>query len=111
MLATPYVPAIGTTKPDTTSTSQSDEPLVKDVTTEILGASRVEWREGFDMGVRTGTRRVLESQPLGEIAVELLILRAAAANLSEKADYWMRKADEFETEATYWHGVASGSKA
>lgn len=107
MQATQSVAATGTTKPDTTSGLESDEPLVKDVTAEILGEIRAEWREGFDSGLRVGGRRVLESQCVEQIVTELVLLRQVAAKLGEKADYWMQRSDQFELEATYWHGVVA----
>ena len=108
MLATQHAVVIGTSKPSTTSSSQSDEPLIKDVTAEILGERREEWRDGFDAGVKVGSRRILESPTLEQMAAELLLLRDVAERLGKKADYWMRKSDEFEAEATHWHGVAAG---
>lgn len=111
MQATVAVAATGTTKPSTTSGSPSDEPLVKDVTAEILGERREEWRDGYDAGLRAGARRVLESQCMEQIVTELVLLREAAAKLGEKCDFWMARSQEMELEATHWYGVASGTQA
>jgi hypothetical protein len=112
MLATQPRAAIGNTNSDTTTTSKPEpEILIKDVTMEILGESRAEWRRGFDAGLRSGAQRVLESQCMGQIVTELILLREVAAKLGEKCDYWTRRAEEMELEATHWHEVASGTQA
>jgi hypothetical protein len=110
MPATQAVAAIGNTSGDTRTTSK-DEPLIRDVTTEILGEQRAEWRRGFDAGLRTGAQRVLESQCMEQIVTELVLLRDVATKLGAKCDYWMHRADEMELEATHWHEVASGTQA
>lgn len=112
MLATQLSPAIGDTSSAMTTTSKPEpEVLIKDVTMEILGEQRAEWRSGFDAGLRTGAQRVLESSCMGQIVAELILLREVAAKLGEKCDYWMRRSDEMELEATHWHEVASGTQA
>lgn len=85
-----------------------DEPLIVDVTTELIGERRQEWRDGFNAGMRAGTRQVLESDTLEGIALELTVLRAACVRLAADVDYWRGRADENELEAERWHGVAAG---
>lgn len=112
MLATLPIAAIGNTSSDTTTTSKPDlEILIRDVTPEVLLEKRADWRDGYDSGLSAGCRRVLESQCLEQIVTELVLLREVAVKLAARADYWMAKSDAFEAEATYWHGVASGSEA
>lgn len=87
----------------------SDEVLVTDVTTQILGEQREEWRAGYDAGLRAGARRVIESQALEQIVIELVLLREVAQKLGAKADYWIARAQEMEITAEYWHGVSASA--
>jgi hypothetical protein len=83
-------------------------PLVLDVTMELLGERREEWHAGYDAGLRSGAKRVLESEMLAQIVTELLLLREVAHRLGVKADYWAERAQTMELEAEHWHGVAAG---
>lgn len=105
MQATAVSPAIPTTNDGTTLGLPSSEPLVVDVTADIIGERREEWRDGYDAGMKAGARRVIESSCLESITVELVLLREAAKKLGEKADFWMRRAEDMELEATHWHGL------
>lgn len=91
MLATQLEAATGTSKESTTPGLESDEPSVRDVTLEILGERRAEWREGYDAGLREGARRLLDSEALGQVASELVMMRRVAESLGKQADFWKAK--------------------
>ncbi len=91
MLATLPEVVIGTSNPSTTSGLESEEPSVRDVTVEILGERRQEWREGYDAGLLEGARRTLDSYALAEIASELVLMRRVAESLGKQADFWKAK--------------------
>ena len=111
MLATQRVSAIGNTNNGMTNTERLEpEVLIRDVTPELLGEIRQEWRDGFDAGIKTGALRIMDSAALQQIASELVLLREVAHRLGVKCDYWRSKSDEFEEQATYWHGVASETR-
>jgi hypothetical protein len=80
--------------------------------------ARKQWRRGFDAARADAVAELLHGedrdgrpsigrQALEQIAFELVLLRAVAKRLGEKADYWMRRADELQIEATYWHSIAA----
>jgi hypothetical protein len=105
--------AVGGATPNTTLSIalgwKPGEPLVLDVTMELLGERREEWRDGYDAGLRNGAKRVLESEMLAQIVTELLLLREVAHRLGVKADYWAARSQENELAAEYWHSVAAGA--
>jgi hypothetical protein len=84
-------------------------PVIADITADLVGERREDFRRGFDAGVREGSRRVLYSNALEEMALELTLLRQAAADLARKADYWMMHAQRAELSAEYWHQVAAAA--
>jgi hypothetical protein len=91
MLAIPLEAATGSSKRSTTSGLESDEPLVRDVTLEILGEQRQEWRDGYDAGLKAGSQRVLQSQMIEDIALEVKMLRLAVTSLGQQAEFWRQK--------------------
>lgn len=75
-----------------------DEIEVVDVTTELIGERRQEWRDGFEIGMRSGTQRVLQSNAVEQIALELTLLRAAtdvSAQREKLLEHW-------KAEARWW---------
>lgn len=108
MLATQAVAVTEITSLGTTSTDRlAGETLIKDVTLELLGEQRQEWRDGFDAGVKSGVLRIMQSETLIQLASELALLREVASKLGAKCDYWMHKSDEFEAAADHWYSVAA----
>jgi hypothetical protein len=102
----------GVATPNTTLNTalgwKAGEPLVLDVTAELLGERREEWRDGYDAGLRSGAKRVLESEMIAQIVSELILLREVAHRLGVKCDYWADRAQRMELDAEHWHGVAAG---
>ena len=86
-----------------------DEPRVTDVTEEVIGARRADWRDGFDSGLRTGARRVIESQTLEQVVIELKLLRvlyAAACDALADAQYQITVLEaELDYRAPGWDEV------
>lgn len=102
MLATQLEAATGSSKNDTTNGSESDEPSVRDVTLEILGERRQEWRDGFESGVKQGTTRVLQSDALAQIALELKVTRTFNDAMAEVAHQRERLLAHWKSEAQWW---------
>jgi hypothetical protein len=79
---------------------KNGEPLVIDVTIEILGGRREDWRDGYEAGIRSGTQRVLQSEAVLSMAFELTLLRAVTKGLQGLVA-------ELEHQAEYWHWKAA----
>ena len=62
-----------------------DAVAVVDVTAEMLGERREEYRAGVDAGLRQGTQRVLQSEAIEAIASEVQTLRALVDAMTEVA--------------------------
>lgn len=75
-----------------------DEILVTDVTTELLGERRQEWRDGFDSGIRAGTSRTLQSNALTQLALELTLYKSALAVAEQRE----RLLAHWKSEAQWW---------
>lgn len=102
MLAIQPEAATGSSKKSTTPGSESDEPSVKDVTLEILGEQRQEWREGFDSGIRAGVQRVLQSDAMEQIAFELKVQRVVNDGMIQVAEQRERLLAHWKAEAQWW---------
>lgn len=79
----------------------ADENLVVDVTAEIVGERRQEWHDGFDAGLKQGTSRVLQSNPLAQMALELTLYRAAldvSAQRERLLQHWKSEAQMWQAE-------------
>lgn len=71
---------------------------IVDVTTELIGERREEWRDGFDSGMKQGTSRVLQSSAVEQLALELTLYRAAldvSAQREKLLAHW-------KAEAQWW---------
>ena len=75
-----------------------DEILVTDVTTELIGERRQEWRDGYDSGMRSGTQRVLQSSALEQLMLELTLQRA----MTDVAMQRERLLQHWKSEAQWW---------
>lgn len=78
-----------------------DEIAVVDVTAEMLGERREEYRAGVDAGIRVGTQRVLQSDALAQITFELKILRALYAGTCDALDDAQHQIGVLEAELDY----------
>jgi len=76
-----------------------EEVLVTDVTTEMLGERRDEWRDGFDSGQKSGTQRVLQSDALEQLVLELVMQRATVGVAIQRE----RLLEHWKAEARWWH--------
>jgi hypothetical protein len=87
------------------------EILVTDITAELVGERREEWRDGVDYGLKQGTNRVLQSPAMQEIALELELLRALYAATCEALDEAQHQIGVLEAELDYrapgWDRVAA----
>ena len=77
-----------------------EEILIQDVTAELVGERQQEYYDGFDYGIRKGVSRVLESRPLGQLALELKVTRVVLDAVSAAAE-------QRERELAMWKGEAS----
>jgi hypothetical protein len=85
-----------------------EEILVVDVTSELIGERREEWRAGFDSGMKQGTSRVLQSGALEQIVLELSLQRATTdvavqretllAHWKTEAQWWREEHDKVHAE-------------
>ena len=102
MQAIQPVAAIGNTSSDTTNSLSSEPARVCDVTAEILGERREEWRAGFDSGLRDGARRVLQSDALSQMSLSLQGRRAVAEAAMDAGVQQERLAQLWKAEAKWW---------
>lgn len=78
------------------------EVLVTDVTVELIGERREEWRDGFDSGLREGGRRVMYSDTLQQLALELKVTRVMNEAMCEVAHQRERLLAHWKAEAQWW---------
>lgn len=85
--------------------------LATDVTDELLGERRAEWRDGYESGLKAGTQRTLQSHALEDIAMELRLLRVLYAGVCEALDEAQHQVGVLEAELDYrapgWDRVAA----
>jgi hypothetical protein len=74
---------------------------VIDVTSELIGERREEYREGFDAGLRQGTTRFLQSDAMHQIAFELKLLRVLYAGTCEALAAAQHQIGVLEAELDY----------
>jgi hypothetical protein len=79
-----------------------DDIAVVDVTAEILGERREEWRDGFDAGIKQGTTRVLQSDAMEQIAFDLTIHRVVVNGMIQVAEERERLLAHWKAEAQWW---------
>lgn len=71
-----------------------DDVAVIDVTAEMVGERRAEWRDGYEAGIKVGTQRVLQSDALAQIAAEIKLLRSAVAILGQHVEWYRGKLED-----------------
>ena len=85
--------------------------LTTDVTEEILGERRAEWRDGYESGLKAGVQRTLQSHALEDIAMELKMLRtlygATCAALADAQSQVSVLEAELDYRAPGWDRVAA----
>jgi hypothetical protein len=79
-----------------------DETEVIDVTTEIIGERREEYRAGVESGLRQGAQRVLQSDALMQISLSLQVSRAIADAALEVGTQRERLLQHWKVEAQWW---------
>ena len=75
---------------------------VIDITAEIVGERRQEWRDGFDVGVKQGTARVLNSDALCQLALGLKVHKALNEAMAEAAEQREKLLAHWKAEAQWW---------
>lgn len=85
----------------------AEQAPVIDITAELIGERRQEWRDGFDAGMKQGTSRVLQSDALGQIVAELKMLRTFVECMTEVAHQREGLIAELAHQAEYWHWTAA----
>lgn len=78
------------------------EPLVVDVTTEMIGERREEYHAGFDSGLRQGATRVLQSDALGQLALSLRVHKALNEAMCDVAHQRETLLAHWKAEAQWW---------
>lgn len=102
MQATPFETVTGNSKTGTTSGDEQEAGQVIDVTADILGERRQDWREGFDQGLREGGRRVIHSDVMAQISLELTVNRAVTNGLLRAAEHQEKLLAHWKAEARWW---------
>lgn len=102
MQATVAEPVTTISSADTTNGLPDSEPRVVDVTAELIGERREEWRSGFDAGLRDGARRVMHSDAMGQLAFDLKVLRICSDAMADVAVQRERLLAHWKSEAQWW---------
>lgn len=79
-----------------------DEIEVIDVTTELIGERRQEWREGYDSGIKQGVTRILQSDALAQLAFDFKVLRICSDAMAETAVQREKLLAHWKAEAQWW---------
>jgi hypothetical protein len=79
-----------------------EEVLVTDVTAQVIGERRAEWRDGFDQGTREGARRVANSECMQQIAFDLTVHRVVVNGMMQVAEQRERLLAHWKAEAQWW---------
>ena len=79
-----------------------NEILVTDVTAELMGERREEYRAGVDAGTRQGSQRVLQGPVLEQIALELTVQRAVNTAMAGAAHQRETLLAHWQSEAAWW---------
>lgn len=75
---------------------------VIDITAELVGERRQEWRDGHDAGMKRGVTSVLQSPAVEQLALELTLTRATLKAVSDTAMQRERLILHWKTEARWW---------
>lgn len=77
-------------------------PSIVDVTAEIIGERREDYRAGFDSGLRQGAIRVMQSDAMAQLAFDLKVLRICSDAMADVAVQRERLLAHWKSEARWW---------
>lgn len=81
---------------------EMDAVAVVDVTMEIIGERREDYRAGFDSGLRQGAIRVMQSDAMAQLAFDLKVLRICSDAMADHAAQRERLLAHWKAEAQWW---------
>jgi hypothetical protein len=81
---------------------EMDAVAIVDVTAELIGERRADYHAGRDDGLLEGTRRVLNSDALVQIAFELTVQRVVNDGMIQVAEQREKLLAHWKAEAQWW---------